>query len=79
MTAHARYRTLGRNAAERQETYRGLFRDVLDASELKELRAAWLTGTPLGNDRFRMEIERSLKIKVGQARRGRPQKPRKGL
>lgn len=79
VTAHDRYRALGRSLADRQAAYRDLFRTVLDSGELKELRAAWLTGTPLGNDRFRDNIERVLKTKVGQARRGRPKKQQKGL
>ncbi len=32
------------------------------------------TGTPLGNERFRAEIERAFKVRVGQSRRGRPRK-----
>jgi putative transposase len=32
------------------------------------------SGTPLGNDRFREEVERMLKVKVGHATRGRPKK-----
>jgi putative transposase len=44
----------------------------LDATELTDIRAAWQTGTPLGNDSFKAKIERKLKTKVGQARRGRP-------
>ena len=79
LTTHDRYRGLGRNSSERQAVYRDLFRNVLEPDELKQVRAAWLTGTPLGNDRFRTDIERVLKTKVGQAHRGRPKKPRKGL
>lgn len=79
VTTHDRYRGLSRNSTERQAVYRDLFRSVLEPGELKEVRAAWLTGTPLGNDRFRADIERALKTKVGQAHRGRPKKSRKGL
>ena len=32
---------------------------------IKKIRAAWQTGTPLGNVRFRDKIERALKLKVG--------------
>ncbi|VAW86933.1 hypothetical protein MNBD_GAMMA18-954, partial [hydrothermal vent metagenome] len=37
-------------------------------------RAAWQSGTPLGNEYFREKIERKLDSKVGQLRRGRPKK-----
>ena len=37
-----------------------------------EIRAAWQTGTPLANDRFKEKIEETLNLKVGHARRGRP-------
>ena len=39
-----------------------------------EIRAAWQTGTPLMNDRFKEQIEKVLNAKVGYAKRGRPKK-----
>jgi putative transposase len=51
-----------------------LFNVHVDETDLKDIRAAWQTGTPLGNDYFRKKIERKLGSKVGQARRGRPSK-----
>jgi len=39
-----------------------------------EIRAAWQTGTPLMNDRFKEQIEKVLNTKVGYAKRGRPKK-----
>jgi putative transposase len=44
----------------------------VDETDLKDIRAVWQTGTPLGNDYFREEIERKLGSKIGQARRRRP-------
>lgn len=73
VTPHAEYRALGRTATSRQEAYRALFKaHVDDPVELNVIKAAWQTGTPLGNDLFKEKIERKLKCKVGQARRGRP-------
>jgi putative transposase len=46
----------------------------LDAAQLYEVRAATQSGTPLGNDGFRAEIERVLQFKIGQTHRGRPVK-----
>jgi putative transposase len=74
ITPHALYTRLGKTKASRQEAYRTLFKAHIDEKDLKDIRAAWQTGTPLGNDHFREKIERKLKSKVGQARRGRPTK-----
>lgn len=74
---------MGDDRAERASAYRALFADAVgnndaaDDTGLAAIRAAWRTGTPLGNERFREEIERTLKTKVGYARRGRPKS--KGL
>ncbi len=72
--AHSLYKTLGRNAAQRREAYKSLFKAHVDEKELNEIRASWQTGTPLGNDYFKEKVERKLGCKVGQARRGRPNK-----
>ena len=37
-----------------------------------EMRICLQSGTPLGNDRFKTLIERTLTNKVGQAERGMP-------
>jgi putative transposase len=74
ITPHALYLALGRTRASRQAAYRALFKAHIDDTELNDIRAAWQTGTPLGNDYFREKIERKLGSKVGQARRGRPSK-----
>lgn len=71
---HPLYKRLGRSSASRQEAYRALFKAHLGEKDLKDIRAAWQTGTPLGNDHFKEKIEQKLKTKVGQARRGRPTK-----
>jgi putative transposase len=63
---------MGGTVAQRREYCRGLFKAHIDGEELTQIRAAWQTGTPLGNDYFKAKIEAKLKTKVGQARRGRP-------
>ncbi len=72
--AHPQYLALGRTRQQRQEVYKDLFKAHVDVKELDHIRAAWQTGTPLGNDHFRKKVEARLKCKVGQARRGRPSK-----
>ena len=63
LTRHALYMALGSSDYERQFTYRELFRNALDPEQLHDIRATAQTGTPLGNDRFRQEIETALNRK----------------
>ena len=74
LSAQAEYVALDRLPDARQSAYRDLFDRVADSDELALLRCALQTGTPLGNARFKMEIEVALDLKVGFARRGRPRK-----
>jgi putative transposase len=72
ITPHPVYRQLGRSLDARCDAYKSLFSAHIDPEDLKDIRSALQTGTPLGNDNFREKIETKLKAKVGQARRGRP-------
>lgn len=72
ITAHPIYRQLGRTRAAQCDAYKALFSAHVDANDLKDIRSALQTGTPLGNGYFKEAIEKKLKTKVGQARRGRP-------
>ena len=74
LIAHSLYLKLGSTGASRFEAYKSLFNGHIDKEELKEIRAAYQTGTPLGNESFKERIECKLKTKVGQARRGRPKR-----
>jgi putative transposase len=74
---HRMYEALGKSRLARLEAYKALFRAHLEEGVLEDIRSAWKSGTPLGNDFFRQKIEAKLNCKVGQARRGRPS--RKGL
>ncbi|MCM8854577.1 MAG: transposase [Candidatus Thiodiazotropha sp.] len=69
---HALYRQLAQDLLCRQFAYRELFRNALEADQVHAIRVAVQTGTPLGNTRFCVQIEKRLKCKVGKARRGRP-------
>ncbi len=59
---------------KRVNYYREGFRQVLDPSLIDELRSAVQTGTPLGNNKFKEDVEQLLGIKTGYAKRGRPKK-----
>ena len=74
ITPHPFYIALGKITGSRIKAYKALFSAHMDDECLNEIRAAWQTGTPLGNDTFREKIEKKLQCKVGQARRGRPGK-----
>lgn len=53
---------------------RRLFAVHVDDGQLTQIRDAWRTGTPLGNDRFKEAVEAMLGRKIGQVTRGRPKK-----
>ena len=74
LTEHALYKALGRTSDQRREAYKALFKGQVDPDELDAIRASWQSGTPLGNEYFMQKIEAKLKCKVGQVRRGRPNK-----
>jgi len=74
LTPHALYLSLGTSASVRQETYQSLFNNELDKVLIGDIRKAASFSMPLGNSRFKQQIEDSLGRKVGYARRGRPQK-----
>ena len=65
----------GADGSERQAAYRELFTGHIDPEMLSDVRACLQTGTPLGNDRFRLQIEQALGVKVGYSTRGRPKSP----
>jgi putative transposase len=72
VSPHAEYLALGNSTSDRQAAYRDLFRQSMSAEELDMLRCAMHSGTPLGNDRFRRQIEMALGRKIGEICRGRP-------
>ncbi len=69
---HPLYQHLDSTDDKRQSAYCSLFNGALDVAQMDEVRAATQSGTPLGDSRFRAEIERVLQVKVGQIHRGRP-------
>lgn len=68
------YLSLGADKRERVIAYQALFSTELDKESMKKIGDAWITGTPLGSDVFKEQIEMTLARKVGQDRRGRPKK-----
>ena len=73
---HEGYLSLGATKSARQLAYPELFRQVLDSELIDNVRATVQIGTPLGNNRFREQIEQTLQCGVGQPRRGQAGKSR---
>jgi REP-associated tyrosine transposase len=74
VTPHPLYQALGRSKKTRLLKYKDLFKERVDQDLLDKIRAALQTGTPLGTEAFRVQVERDLRRTVGHARRGRPLK-----
>jgi len=68
LTPHPLYQAIGRNDAERQATYRDLFRAQLDSQAIDDIRLALSQNQPLGNSRFYAWIE----AMTGQRREAKP-------
>ena len=69
---HEVYLSLGKTPEARQAAYRGLFTTAIHPDELELIRASLHSGTPLGNDRFKQQIESVVGSSVGFSQRGRP-------
>lgn len=74
LTPHTLYESLGQTTETRRHAYRELFSNALDKDTIHAIRISSQFSMPLGNSRFKEEIETALKRKLGYARRGRPVK-----
>ena len=72
ITQHDLYRRLGTTEEERRSRYRALFLTSLADEDIHTIRSASLFSMPVGDARFRAQIERALGYSIGQAKRGRP-------
>lgn len=71
---HEEYSRLGDTVAQRCHAYRELFRQQLSEQDFHIIRKAAHYCQPVGDDRFRQEIETRYGIKPGQLHLGRPRK-----
>ena len=78
ITPHPTYLALANEEAGRRSAYLDLFRGMLDANELEQIRSAGNAGYALGNERFRNEIARALGRRAGPGKPGRPAKEPQG-
>ena len=72
LSPHPAYIALGSSDEYRQTAYRELFRYHLDNIDIHEIRNAATFSMPLGDSRFREQVEQALGRSIGQALRGRP-------
>jgi putative transposase len=72
ITEHALYRQLGVDRATRGRVYRALVQAQLSEEEQQAIQDALAFNYPMGNDRFRSQVEAALGRRVGQGHRGRP-------
>jgi putative transposase len=71
ITDHALYDGIAREAGDRQAAYRALFRAHLDDEAVDGIRKAVNGGQPLGNERFREQVEAALGKRLAPKQRGR--------
>jgi len=74
VTAHEEYTRLGATTEERCRAYRSLFSAHVSDEDLHFIRKAAHYCQPVGDDRFREQIERSYGVRLGQMKRGRPRR-----
>lgn len=72
LVSHTEYLRLGSDSDTRAHAYRELFRHQLSEADLHLIRKAAHYCPPVGDDRFRRQIEEKYGIKLGQMKRGRP-------
>jgi putative transposase len=69
---HPLYMALGSDRKTRTAAYRELFIGQLDKDEINAIRKAATFSMPLGDNRFKAQVEAALSRQVGYAKRGRP-------
>ena len=72
ITPHVLYEAMGRDRTQRRRAYRGLFEHQLDEGNIHAIREAAQFCVPLGDDRFKRQIEAALGRSTGYGKRGRP-------
>lgn len=74
LAPHVEYLSLGKTTEERCYAYRELFKVQLSEENLHLIRQSAHYSQPIGDDRFREQIEKRYGITLGQSKRGRPKK-----
>ncbi len=74
VSPHQAYQCLGTSKEERCIAYGEIVNQALDNQSVEAIRRAAFYCYPLGDQRFRQEIETTLGVPLGQQCRGRPRK-----
>ena len=74
LSDHDLYVCLGASEHDRRCAYRELFRAQIPEIDIHDIRECLAYNHPLGNDRFREQVETTLGKRVGRRQRGRPPK-----
>jgi putative transposase len=74
VTPHSEFVKLSENPLVRSQYYAELFQQAIAEDLLMDLRKGVSSGTPIGSELFKEQIESTLGRKVGQLHRGRPRK-----
>jgi putative transposase len=69
---HDEYVHLGQTLSQRREAYRALCNAELSTEAFGRIRNCTQLGTPMGSERFKEQIEKTLCREVGGEKRGRP-------
>ena len=72
LSPHPVYLMLDMDITQRKHEYRSLFWNQMDDQDFHTIREAIQFSVPLGNDRFKRQIESALGRSTGYAKRGRP-------
>ncbi len=71
---HEEYLVLGKTPKARGAAYNAMFDEFSNVDELELIRQSLNSGTPLGSDQFKKNIEEISGNKIGYSVRGRPAK-----
>ena len=74
LTPHPVYLALGRKPVERAAALRALFDDAIADEDIALIRKATHYSVPIGDERFRRDIEKRFNLPRGQMARGRPKR-----
>lgn len=72
VSEHANFAALANTQADKHFCYRALFNVALPDHDVYQLREGLKKNFPLGNNRFKAQVESALNRKIGTGNRGRP-------
>jgi putative transposase len=74
VSPHSLYRALGTTEESRRFAYRDLCESQLDPGAIRDIRTATRFSMPVGDHRFKAQVEAALGRSIGQCKLGRPKR-----